>query len=282
MKTSSSVRSSLSLILLAVLGMNAEGATLLTDRFSDGNRTEDPAWYWLTTAGSASRVDTVANNAWTVGISSAGSSTSYEVAYFNPTTLTVGSSITFSFSFSYAADSISAGNGFRFGLLNSQESRVDADSLTSVSNAAFTDNLGYGVFYTLQSAAGNYSLVERSGTSANVWSATAFATALKATSSSSSSSGSTYTASLTLNYISEDNLTITAVVDGTTLTVIDTTPATLTYDMISIYAGGAHGALTLSEINVTTTAVPEPSSVSMVIGGAMLVAAGALARKRRP
>ena len=265
---------------LSAIALPARSAPLVNDTFSDGNRTTAPTWYWVTGVGASNRVDTVASNTWTVGTATANAGSGYIVTYFTPTTLAIDESITLSFNFTYAENSTSAGNQLRFGLFDSGASRISADSLGTTSLAAFNGDLGYSVFYTLPTTTGTsgYSVKERTGTHDTLWSTTALATTLTGpTNSAVSAAGTSYSASFVISRTDSDTLTISALVNGQLIETFDTTPTTFTFDMLSIYAGGANGTLSLGNISVTST-VPEPQTYALFAG---LAGLGVVACTRR-
>ncbi len=269
----------LTLGMLALAACPGQAAPLIDDTFSNGNRTSDPAWYWRTNL-TSDRVDSVASNAWTVG-NSTGSGNGYVVTYFTPTTIGVEETMTFSFDFSYdIGASTTITNHFRFGLFNSNGSKVSADGGTT--DPAFNSDLGYGVYsYLISEEGGTYTLEERTATNDTLWSSSAFPGTLAADPDGSgpTSADTTYTATLTLTRTIDDELIVTSSINGRTLTYTDTSPGNLTFDMISMYAGGANGALTYSNIEVST-AIPEPGTTGLIAGTVGLLCLGLARRKR--
>jgi hypothetical protein len=257
-----------SLVLMLSMTPSVQAASLLEDTFADGDRSSDPTWYWMTGMANDDRVDSVDAGAgtWTVGDSdlSNGNSNGYVVAYFTATTLDIGDSITLSFDFSYADAAASAGNQLRFGLFNSGGSQVSADGATS--DSAFNDDAGYGSFYSLQTTegSGGYSIRGRTGGNDTLWSASTggLDTLLVSDDSDISAVDTTYSASFTITSTASGELTISSTINGQTIEYTDTAASTTTFDMISIYAGGANGALTLS--NMSVTLIPEPSTFALL------------------
>jgi hypothetical protein len=265
----------LSIGMLTLASYIGHAATLVDDTFADGNRTSNPVWYWANDMNESDQVDSVSSNEWTVGNSNDSSNSSI-VTYFTPTLLGSEETITFSFDFSYSTLVSSGSSHLRFGLFNSEGTQITADG--SQSQSAFNNDIGYASFYSLQTESANYDLMERTGGSDKLWSTTAYDTSAIRDSVATTDANTLYRASIALTRTLDDQLIVTSSIDGNALSFTYDSPSNFTFDMISIYTGGANGALSFSNLVVRT--IPEPATTSVMVAAMELIFVG-LSRGKR-
>ncbi|PAW77488.1 MAG: hypothetical protein B9S32_10850 [Verrucomicrobia bacterium Tous-C9LFEB] len=262
--------------------------TVVSDSFADGERStqnlpNSAAWYQL-----GSATGTVSSTTgYTISPSTAGNAF-IAVSYFTPTTVTIGASITLSFSVTdtITPGAASARQGLRFGLFNSNGVTPGNNSLTgdttTLTNSAFTHYTGYAGFYSLQSALdpSGIAISQRDGVSPaltnSLFGGTSYSTLGALSGSTAAASGTTYNVSLTLQYVSATEMDITLIANGNTVT--RTTSSILsTFDSIGLFSSGSNGDVTFD--NITVTVVPEPSTVSLL--ALACFCAIAISRERR-
>lgn len=251
-----------------VLQPGFAATTVVSDSFADGDRTtqnlpDSAKWYQL-----GSATGTVSSTTgYTISPSTSGNAF-ITVSYFTPTTLTIGTSITLTFSVtdSITPGAASARQGLRFGLFNSNGSSLTGDT-TTLTNSAFTSYTGYAGFYSLQSALdpSGAAISLRDGVSASLtnslFGGTSYTTLGSLSGSSGVSTGTTYTVSLTLQYVSATEMDITMVANGNTVTRT-TSSIISTFDSIGLFSSGSNGDITYD--NITVTVVPEPSTAAFL------------------
>jgi len=257
---------SLRLSLLGLLaGAASSSAVVLVDEtFADGNRsTQNPpaslAWYLYGATGYSSSVTA---NTWeiTPATNTPFGAIGYFTASGSPTALTVGQTMTLSFNISYATAVTGGAGNFRFALFDSGGTRISSD-LTSSSDAAFNSDRGYASFYTLSTdsdVTNGYRLRERTNDNDSLWTAGAFSTlGTNGDNNVATTNDVLYAATLTLEYVSPTQMTVTSNVNGNILSRTDSSPYT-TFDSIAFSSNGTNGTVNLSNIEVTV--VPEPGT----------------------
>ncbi len=271
-----------------VLQPGFAATTVVSDSFADGERStqnlpNSATWYQL---GSATGTVS-ATTGYTISPSTAGNAF-ITVSYFTPTTLTIGSSITLTFSVTdtITPGAASARQGLRFGLFNSNGVTPGSNYLTgdttTLTNSAFTHYTGYAGFYSLQSALdpSGIAISQRDGVSPvltnSLFGGTSYSTLGSLSGSAATSTGTTYAVSLTLQYVSATEMDITLIANGNTVTRT-TSSIISTFDSIGLFSSGSNGDITFD--NITVTVVPEPSTVALLI--LSLVGAIVLCREKR-
>lgn len=246
--------------------------TLVSDSFADGDRTtqnlpSSVAWYQL----GSSTTTVSSSTGYSITPANSGSA-SITIGYFGSTSLAIGSSMTLSFSVteSIVPTAASAHQGLRFGLYNSGSTATTSTLITgdstTLTNASFSSYIGYAGFYSLQSALDptGLAITQRDGGTSGLTNslfAGATYTTLGSAGSSLATAGTTYTVTLTLQYVSATEMDITSTVNGNSLTKISSTPVT-TFDTIGIFSSGLNGTVTLDNITVST--VPEPNVLALL------------------
>ncbi len=274
------MKSILSIILaLPATLLPATATVLLSDDFSDGNRTS-PAWYYaqgltgstLTTNGARQNLllnATTRNNAqvWTT---------------FSATTLNIGETLSVSFNFDARGGINSADDGpFRVGFFN-VATPVYADKDSGIDNSNWSGATGYGAFADIHAEAAidsspESTLRRRTGNSTTLWaggSHTTLTTTLTPANSSHSIGSTANLETDALRYLITFSLTRTGAdsVDLfyqmrdtsnniiSTMTATDGSGALTTFNTFSVFTG-----LTVAEDfaidNVVISVIPEPSSI---------------------
>ena len=141
------------------------------------------------------------------------------------------------------------------------------------SATAFNDDTGYAGFHSFGGTSIQESRRRNSGND-TFWTNATYSTLSSNSESTGNSSNDTlYAASITLDYLAANSMTVTSTFGNSTRSSTVTTPIT-TFDAVSIFADGANGAVTID--NVLVTVVPEPSSLLLTALGSLC-----LIRRRR-
>jgi len=198
-------------------------------------------------------------------------------AYFtpggNPISLSaVGDSLSLSFNVSFSGGTFSASGGaFRFGLLNSNNTRVTTDFAGSnetglSSGTTFSGYRGYEMtapVNTTANGSSNLEVRERTGTGNGLNTSSNWTSLNSATQEPLFAAGTSYPASLTLTRTAA-GIDILGSINGVTTSLIsdNTTPVT-SFDTISFFTlDSATHNLTLDNIQVDFTPVPEPTTAA--------------------
>lgn len=289
MKTKSNHKIALVALFTALLGISCQAATIVNDTFADGNRTfQDPpdslAWYTSNTTSTL----TATEGAMTLTNIVNGIQT---LAYFtdsgSPVTLSVGEKLVYTLSFhTSGVTASSSATGLRFGLLNSGGSRISADN-QGTQNTIFNNYTGYAsIFGNANSNTDVFASVwERTAipdnrlmASAAVWTVPGNYSA-----SGSLSASTNYTLTMTLDYQALDNMTVTGLftggsLSGMTYTYVDGTPVT-SFDTIAFWMG-TNPLTDMVFTSVNLEVIPEPTTAGL-LAGALGVGAVIAARRRR-
>jgi hypothetical protein len=207
-----------------------------------------------------------------------------------PVSLGVGETLTLSLTFSFTG--LAAGtNSLRFGVFDSMGSRQEGDLTGGASNASFVGDTGYGLFTTLSTAppTGNgFNLNERTTNStSNVFNSAADFTTVGATGTElqALSDNQDYVLTYSIFRQTATDTVLTAGITGGTLSnythsVTDTATPQTTFDWFGFRIPGSTFATTISfkDINVTTTTIPEPSTIGWF---AVAMSAVLVRRKRK-
>lgn len=208
---------------------------------------------------------------WGTGVASGGSSALRGMvwSYFPAQSLAVGESLTFRFTknyHDYGATTVGS-SGFRFGLYNSNGSKLEADLPNSNTDAAFEPSRGYGAMWSPLASAAS-SLHARAADRNNPLSGTGSTTLASANlGSGTTSTGIDYAAELTIERTSVSQMTIGSSYNGSSLDSITSVIPATSFDSALILntpqAGGIN-SLDLSglEIEHRTGSEPLPQSVT--------------------
>ena len=284
------------IVALAVLSAASNAGAVVHDTFADGDRTnQDLANNSIAVFKSRSGTTVTSNIGSIVFDPTAAAGSDMYWGFFtdpgSPVSLGVGDSLMFSLTMSFTG--LAAGtNGLRFGLLDSQGSRHTADLNGGGNNASFTGDTGYGLFIPLSTApspANAFNLVERTTTSSsNVFNTAADFTTVGMTGTEVQplSDNQDYVLTYSIFRQTETDVVLTAGISGGSLSnyshsVIDTANALTTFDWFGFRIPGSTFATTITfkDINVTTTTIPESSTIAFLAGSLLALMSG---RKRTP
>ncbi|MBX3743383.1 MAG: hypothetical protein KF712_20525 [Akkermansiaceae bacterium] len=278
-------------LALSATALPVTATVLLSDDFSDGNRTS-PAWYYaqgltgttLTTNGARQNLllnAATRNNAqvWTT---------------FSGTTLNIGETLSVSFNFDATGGILSADDGpFRVGFFN-VSTPVNADKNSGISDPNWSAATGYGAFADIHADTAidttpESTLRQRTGTSETLWAGAASPISLTTTltpANSSHSIGSTanlatddlrYLITFSLTRTGADSMNLFYQMRDTSGNIISTMTATdgsgiaTNFNTFSIFTGTSV-AEDFAIDNVVISVVPEPSVfLSAIIAPAFLV-----------
>ncbi len=268
------------ILALSATGLPATATVLLSDDFSDGNRTS-PAWYYaqgltgttLTTNGANQNLllnATTRNNAqvWTT---------------FSVTTLNIGETLSVSFNFDASGGLGSADDGpFRVGFFN-VGTPVNADKNSSIAELNWNGATGYGAFADIHAdtaidTSPESTLRQRTVANQTLWAGSAspitFTTTLTPANASHSVGSTANLTTDTLRYLVTFSLTRTGAdsmdlfyqMRDTNNNIISTMTATdgsgidTSFNTFSVFTGQTV-AEDFAIDNVVISIVPEPSSI---------------------
>lgn len=230
---------------------------------------------WYTGSASATAgVPSISNRnsdafTWGTGVVSGGSSALRGMvwSYFPEQSLAVGDSLTFRFTKNYhdfGATATGSG-GFRFGLYNSNGSKLETDLPNSNTNATFEPSRGYGAMWAPLASAAS-SLHARAADRNNPLSGTG-STSLTSSNlaSGTTSTGINYASELTIERTSETQMTIGSSYNGSSLNIVTSVVPATSFDSAFILntpqAGGIN-SLDLSGLKIEhrtgSKPLPEP------------------------
>ncbi len=239
---------------------------------------EGSTWYASGTAASL----TADSGNMSMAIGSGSFALTYVTASGSPLTLNVGDTLTYTVTFSIDSPIGASASGLRFGLFNSNGSRINADNLGQ-SNATYANYTGYSSAFGSNSASSNSltsSLWERSNSNNSLINVSgAFNTAPGTGSTGSTNTSTTpamaadtnYTMKLTLNYVSAGNIQVSSLLTGGALpgggisrSYTDATPYT-SFDTVVLFSTSSMStSMTFDSMNITV--VPEPSVAGLLLG----------------
>ena len=208
---------------------------------------------------------------WGTGLAGGGSSALRGMvwSYFPEQSLAVGESLTFRFTknyHDYGATAVGS-NGFRFGLYNSNGSKLEADLANANTDTAFEPSRGYGAMWSPLASAAS-SLHARAADRNNPLSTTNSTTLTSANlAAGTTSTGTDYSAELTIERSSANQMTIHSSNNGSSLNSITSVIPATSFDSALILntpqAGGIN-SLDLSglEIEHRTGSDPLPEPVT--------------------
>lgn len=259
------------LILFALLGVlfvlpGAQGAvTLLDDTFIEASRSGPPnlpsSTPWYTSNSSSDLVLAGTPQALVLTPRS-----NFLIGYFTPQALSVGDSITLSFTFTVEGNANGAKDGIRLGLFDSGGSRIASDG-KGLSSDTYINYTGYGVQFDPGADPTNLiSTLKRSSGKPELMTNGALSVfGLNRPVSPQLTAGVPYTGVLTLTRTAAGSMTASFSLNGVTISNTDSVSTFNTFDTIVIHAqSGVVSSLSFSEIKVVYDAIPEPSTVSLL------------------
>lgn len=264
--------------LLFLHGTPARAVLLLNDTFADAERltqsgVNSARWY---TGGLGSTASVSSSSGLTLDASS-GKATA--MAYFNPTTLGVGETISLSFNYSFGAIA-NGDNNFMFGLYDSGGSYLTQDNL-GFNNSLFSHYTGVatsGVFGPDPSGPGRDHIELRDKVANNLLSISSYSEGLESRQVGAATPGEVYSASMAITRTSTGLMVESKI--GTTTMVQKFEGTSLTrFDAVGVFATGNTGSFTVDGVKVEYTGLPEPSSLlAMGFFGSVLL--GGVVRRR--
>lgn len=284
------VVASLSMGLAALATSAAFAQTLVNDTNPGLNRTNAP------TASNAQwfvgnpRNDTTSSETSALSVTTGtggGSFLGYFTAAASPVALTVGQTLTVSYTFSLSNIGTATGaTALRLGFFDSAGSRA-SDGYASP-DSAFTDYTGYAALLSTRASASGITLRERITGSGNFLNATGnppFSAALTTAASQLFVAGVSYTVTMTAARTGEEEVSLGVALSGGafanySVTYADITSPTLSFDTVGIGWApntlAAEGVVTMENLSVSV--IPEPASYAALFG---LAALGCIALRRR-
>jgi len=138
------------ILAISATALQATGTILLSDDFSNGNRTS-PAWYYAHGAAGATLTTNGARQ--NLLLDAAGSNNAQVWTTFTTTALNVGQTLSVSFNFDASGAGGSADDGpFRVGLFNITNP-VNTDKNSSIADTSWNSATGYGAFVDIHGGA---------------------------------------------------------------------------------------------------------------------------------
>ncbi|QYM78973.1 PEP-CTERM sorting domain-containing protein [Horticoccus luteus] len=282
-------------LVMSAVGATAQTVTILDETFASGARTtlappNSAEWF---SSGGGSSVTYTADTSITLAT---GSSGRHLLGYFtadgSPVSLGIGDTMTVTFKIQFDRTTALAdgSNNFRIGLFDSTAgTRITADSAGGTSVGALFDNYT-GYIATLNSGGSGSNglrLYERTSTTNQAFIAGIAAYTQLGSSASPNqalATGTTYTGEMSFSRTGSAELTTSFLLTGGSLTnytisAVDTSPS-FSFDTFAIYAtSSTTDSMTLSQVKIQYTAVPEPATTAAIFG--VLGVAFALWRRRR-
>ena len=247
-------------LVLALFSARAGATVILRDAFSDGSYTNQALpgsadWY----IGGPTPNMSISP---TAGLSFADASgqKATAMAYFTPTELAIGASLTLSFDYSFTQVA-NADNAFMFGLYNSGGSYLTKDSSLSFNSQVFNNYTGYatsGVFGADPSGSGRDHIEARNLPGKNLLSIGTYTEGQEYKQVGAATPGEIYTASMSIARTAA-GLTVTSHIGNTTMTQTYTSAMFTKFDAVGIFSNGDSGSFTMDNIQLDYVGAPEPS-----------------------
>jgi len=249
-------------VVLALFAAKAGATVILHDVFSDGSYTNQALpgsadWY---IGGPTPNMSISPTKGLT--FQSANNDKATAMAYFTPTDLQIGQSLTLSFNYSFTQTS-NSGNDFIFGLYNSGGSHLSKESSNNFANdGTFNNYTGYaasGVFGTDPSAIGSDHIEARNLTGSSLLSTDSYTQGTSYTQSGAATPGQIYTASMSIARTAA-GVTVTSQIGNTTMTQTYTGAMFTKFDAVGVFSNGNSGSFTMDNIQLDYVGAPEPSA----------------------
>ena len=249
-------------VLLAFFSVPASATVILRDAFSDGSYSNQalPAsadWY---IGGPTPNMSISPTKGLT--FADANNDKATAMAYFTPTDLQIGQSLTLSFNYSFTQAS-TAGNDFIFGLYNSGGSHLTKQSSNNFANdGIFNNYTGYatsGVFGTDPSATGSDFIEARNLTGSSLLSGASYTEGTSYKQSGAATPGQIYTASMSIARTAA-GVTVTSQIGNTVMTQTYTGAMFTKFDAVGVFSNGNSGSFSMDNIQLDYVGAPEPSA----------------------
>ena len=182
------------------------------------------------------------------------------MAYFTPTNLSVGASLTLTFTYKFTQTAI-ADNSFMFGLYNSGGSYATKDSV-GFNNKIFDNYTGYatsGVFGTDSSALGFDHIEARTQTGHDLLSIGTYTEGTQHIQSGAAAPGAFYTASMKVSRMASGVL-VESQIGDTVMQQTYSSSVFTRFDSVGIFSNGNSGSFTIDNVKLSYDGAPEPSS----------------------
>lgn len=238
----------------------ARATVLLNDTFSDGDRiirSLPTSGQWFS-GGPASNLSVSAETGLTFEKSNGNKAMA--MAYFAPTDLIVGQSISLSFNYSFQS-ATTAENSLMFGLYNSGGVFLTKDN-SSFNNAIFDNYTGYatsGVFGVDASGSGLDHIEVRNVQGHDLLNMDTYTQGADYVQSGASSPGTIYTASMQITR-TESGLTVESKIGNTEMVQKYSAEMFTRFDTVGIFANNNTGTFTVNDISIEYMGAPEPST----------------------
>jgi hypothetical protein len=292
--------------LAAALVVTASAqVNVVSDNFTDGTRSsgEDftagaSSLIWRQTSSTASDLSASTNALVLTNITANRNILSYfrqdSAGSGSPLQLGVGETMTVSFNLTISGTISTSANLLRVGLFNSYASSTDNNASSTSTRQIATDGLGTssstyanygGYLFGYQLGSSNLTQVQSRDFAASnntLLSQTISAKIVTLGSTSAQDydfiAGNTYAFTLTFSRTGSDAMSLATSITGTffsgtglNYSVADSASVTHSFDTFALYAGsGLASSLTLDDFSVQHTAVPEPSTYVLLLGGVAL------------
>ena len=251
--------------LLLLLGARSHAVILLNDTFADGERftqglPDSAHWY---VGGASSTASVSADGRLAFLDASGGKATA--MAYFNPTQLLVGQSITLSFNYSFSQVA-NGDNNFLFGLYNSGGVRLAGDNL-GFNNALFKNYTGYatsGVFGPDPSGPGRDHIEARDKVGNNLLSIALYNEGAESRQTGGATLGQIDVASMQISRTGAGITVVSRVGNNQFSQQYNTSEMFTSFDTVGIFSNGNTGTFTMDNVRVDYLGIPEPSTFGAI------------------
>ena len=236
----------------------AKATLILNDTFSDGERAtqnlpNSAHWY----SGGPTPNMSVSSSGLTFRDATAGKATA--LAYFTPTQLQVGASLTLSFNYSFTQTATND-NSFMFGLYDSGGNYASKDSVNFGKLDNYTGYATSGVFGTDTSVSGSDHIEARNQPTDNLLSLADYDVGTRSRQNGGATPGEIYAASMKISRTAA-GITVESQIGNTTMQQTYSDSMFTTFDTIGVFApNGDAGSFTMDNIKLDYMGAPEPSS----------------------